>query len=169
MAAELARRLKEASDKAAQAEAEQKKKEAEENKRREAEQKRLEELKKDNNLCPKCVQDRGKILEAILLQVLGGEPGRQTKKDMGPAVVEGFRKVKRLGAGGMGEVWLVQEVKTGKNYALKRCCRKWRLISWPKRHFCGKLSLEKRLNIKMLLMYIRPVAKAECFMELLQE
>ena len=33
--------------------------------------------------------------------------------------LKGFRKEKRLGAGGMGEVWLVQEEKTGKKFALK--------------------------------------------------
>lgn len=111
----------------------------EENKRREAELKKLEEAKKqqaalqkkcagcgamftpkmeDNNLCPKCIRDRDKILEAILMQVFGGGP-QQPQMDVGPAALRGFRNVKKLGAGGMGEVWLIREEKTGKNYALK--------------------------------------------------
>lgn len=173
VAAELARKLKEAANKAAKVEDERKHKEAEqqaaalkkaeeekqhkleeqrkaeidrlrrqeeENRHREAELKRLEEIKKqqagaqkkcagcgamftpkmaDNNLCPKCMGDRDKIVEAILMQMLGGVLAQQPQKDTGPAAVKGFRKVKRLGVGGMGEVWLVQEEKTGKKYALK--------------------------------------------------
>ncbi|MPM08186.1 Serine/threonine-protein kinase PknD [bioreactor metagenome] len=119
------------------AEEEQRERVAKENKRREAECKRLEEMKNqqaekrcmgcgrqftpkslDNNLCPKCVEDREKVLEAILKQALGVALVQQ-EKDSGPAILKGFRKVKRLGAGGMGEVWLVQEEKTGKKFALK--------------------------------------------------
>ncbi len=168
-AAELAKKLREAADKAANEEAEKQRKEAEEKaaalkkaeeekqrrieqqrreeeerrrreeqekQRLEAERKRLEEQKRqgqkkcancgasftpkgeDNNLCPRCVEDRGKVLEAILLQALGGML-EQPKKDIGPAAIKGFRKVKLLGAGGMGEVWLVQEEATGRQYALK--------------------------------------------------
>lgn len=169
-AAELAKKLKDAADRAAREAAEKQRKEAEakaeelkkaeaekqrrleqqcqeeeerrrreeqEKQRLEAERKRLEELKnrgqkkcadcgvlfipkgEDNNLCPKCVEDRGKILEVILMQALGDAFAQQPQKDNGPAVVRGYRKVKRLGAGGMGEVWLVREEATGKQYALK--------------------------------------------------
>lgn len=172
VAMELAKKLKEAADKAAKdeaerkrmeaeqqagalrkaeeekqrkleeqrkAEEERKKKEAEEQRRREAEQMRLEEIKKqqagaqrkcsgcgvlftpktpDNNLCPRCIQNMDIVLDAILMQMLGGA-AVQPQKNMGPAAIKGFHKVKKLGAGGMGEVWLVQEEKTGKKYALK--------------------------------------------------
>lgn len=169
-AAELAKKLKDAADRAAREAAEKQRKEAEakaeelkkseqekqrrleqqrkeeeerrrreeqEKQRLEAERKRLEQLKQqgqkkcadcgalfipkgeDNNLCPKCVEDRGKILEVILMQALGGAIAQQPLKDIGPAAVKGYRKVKRLGAGGMGEVWLVREEATGKQYALK--------------------------------------------------
>ena len=77
---------------------------AEENARREAARKRLEEMKKqqadkkcnscgkqftpkaqDNNLCPKCAEDREKILEAILKQALGAALAQQGK-DNGPEI-----------------------------------------------------------------------------------
>ena len=121
------------------AEEERRRREEEAKKRLEAEKKRLEALKKQNgpvqkkcagcgtlftpksagnNLCPKCIADRGKLLEAILMQALKGAinmPG----KDTGPAALKGFRKVKQLGEGGMGEVWLVEEEAKKKRYALK--------------------------------------------------
>lgn len=112
------------------AEEERRQRQAEENEKREAEQKRLLQKKcngcgkqfapkaPDNNLCSKCAEDREKLLEAILRQALGAAFAEQDK-DSGPAVIKGFCKVKRLGAGGMGEVWLVKEEETEKRYALK--------------------------------------------------
>lgn len=70
----------------------------------------------DNSLCPECLADRGKVLDAILKQVIG-TPAPQ--RPAVPSPVEGYTKVKLLGKGGMGEVWKVQESGTGKYYALK--------------------------------------------------
>lgn len=139
MAADLERKLKQAADKAEEEIQEEikreleKQRQAEEDKRRETEQKQqaVSQIKcpgcgslftpqdPDCNLCPQCAEDQGKVLEAILRQILEGLPGQDPAKELGPAPIKGFRKVKRLGAGGMGEVWLVQEEKTGKQYALK--------------------------------------------------
>ncbi len=70
----------------------------------------------DNNLCPDCLSDKAKVVDAIILQMLGLQ---EPQKPLGPSPVEGYKKVKLLGKGGMGEVWKVQETKSGKYFALK--------------------------------------------------
>lgn len=70
----------------------------------------------DNNLCSACLADRAKVLDAVLRAMLGNAPA---EKASGPSPVKGYQKVKLLGKGGMGEVWKVQDEKTGKYYALK--------------------------------------------------
>jgi len=163
-AIELARKLKEAADKAAQEEAEQA-----------VAQKRCADCgaaftpqAPDNNLCSKCVQDRGKILEAILLQALGGLPGQQPLKDMGPAVVEGFRKVKKLGAGGMGEVWLVQDIKTGKNYALKTMLPQVAANKLAKAAFLREAELGEALEHKNIVKVYRTGSESGVFYILME-
>ncbi|MDR2401679.1 MAG: protein kinase, partial [Deferribacteraceae bacterium] len=126
------RALKEALAKAA----ELKRKEEEEKKRRiELEEKRLAEQKRkeaenkerqnrrcevcgdaitDKNapeICPNCQKDPMKVLFFLM---------QRAKKGTGDAVqIAGYRNVKLLGQGGMGQVWLVEEEATGKQMALK--------------------------------------------------
>lgn len=222
VAAELAKKLKGAVDKASKEEAERKRKEAEhqavaikkaegekrlrleeqrkaeeerqrreeeENKRREAELKRLEEIKKqqasaqrkcagcglmftpkviDNNLCPKCIQDRDKILEAILMQMLEGGLNQQPQKNVEPAVLKGFRKVKRLGAGGMGEVWLVQEEKTGKKYALKTMLPQVAADKRSKETFLREAMLGEALDHKNIIKVYRTGCESGVFFILME-
>ena len=71
----------------------------------------------DNNLCPACLNDRGKVIDAILgnfnIQVAPPE------KAVGASPLPGYVKIKLLGKGGMGEVWKVRQESTGKLFALK--------------------------------------------------
>lgn len=75
----------------------------------------------DNNLCPDCLADRDKVLDALLVAMLYGagigEKGEE--KAIGDSPVKGYEKIKLLGKGGMGEVWKVRETSTGKCFALK--------------------------------------------------
>ncbi len=72
----------------------------------------------DNNLCTDCLKDQGKILDDILMALIGGALAQQGEK-LEASPVEGYDKVGLLGKGGMGEVWKVREKKTGKILALK--------------------------------------------------
>ena len=103
----------------------------------------------DHNICPKCAQDRNKILEAILMQAIGGIG--QSPKDMGPANIKGFRKVKKIGAGAMGEVWLVREEKTGRHYAVKTMLPQVAADKHAKETFLREAMLGEALNNKNII------------------
>ena len=178
--------LKKAEEEIQRKQDEQRKRAAEENERREAERKHLEEMKNqqtekrcmgcgkqftpkapDNNLCPKCVEDRKKVLEAILKHALGAALVQQ-EKDSGPAILKGFRKVKRLGAGGMGEVWLVQEEKTGKKFALKTMLPQVAADERAKKSFLREARLGEALEHKNVIRVYKTGCESDMFFILME-
>ena len=63
------------------------------------------------NICSDCKNDFSLILSCLM---------DEAQKGTGDAsVIAGYRTISVLGKGGMGEVWLVEEEKTGKQMALK--------------------------------------------------
>ncbi len=73
----------------------------------------------DNNLCPDCLADRAKMVDAVLRDMLGGMLGTRPGEARSGSPIEGFEKIKLLGKGAMGEVWKVKEISSGTYYALK--------------------------------------------------
>ncbi|MDR3142032.1 MAG: protein kinase [Tannerellaceae bacterium] len=63
------------------------------------------------NICSTCLKDPVRILEFLLLEA---DNGNDEVKG-----IAGYHKIKELGHGGMGVVWLVEEKKTGEQMALK--------------------------------------------------
>ncbi|MDR1162125.1 MAG: protein kinase [Tannerellaceae bacterium] len=63
------------------------------------------------NICSACLKDPVKILEFMLQEAAKGNDDVKG--------IAGYRKIKELGRGGMGAVWLVEEKQTGKRMALK--------------------------------------------------
>jgi serine/threonine-protein kinase len=121
-AAEEARRAKEK----AEAERKEKEEKAEKERKAKAEAERkaaaaknkcavcgdpLDEGANGTNICSNCRKDPLKLL----MHLLGG--GK--KKENNTGAVAGYRNIKQLGQGGMGQVWLVEEEKTGERMALK--------------------------------------------------
>lgn len=63
------------------------------------------------NICPNCQRDPMKVLEFLLMEAMRGQGDAKE--------IQGYKKINRLGQGGMGEVWRVEEEATGKQMALK--------------------------------------------------
>lgn len=163
MAADLERKLKQAADK------------AEEEIRQAASRKKCPGCgaiftppDPDNNLCPQCARDRDKVLQEILVQALGGVLGQQSQKDLGPAAIKGFHKVKRLGAGGMGEVWLVQDEKNGRQYALKTMLPEVAANKLAKETFLREAMLGEALDHKNIIKVFKTGCESGVFYILME-
>lgn len=185
-AAAAAAALKKAEEELQRKQDEQRKRAAEENERREAERKRLEEMKNqqtekrcmgcgkqftpkapDRTLCPKCAGDREKVLEAILKQKLGTAIV-QPEKVRTPASLKSLCKVKRLGAGGMGEVWLVQEEKTGRKFALKTMLPQVAADERAKKSFLREARLGEALEHKNVIRVYKTGCESGVFFILME-
>ena len=101
----------------------------------------------DNDLCEICLNDRAKVMDAILMALLQGV-GEAQEKPAGPSPVQGYDKVSLLGEGGMGEVWKVKEKKTGKYFALKTMLPQVAADENAKKLFLREASVGKCLKHK---------------------
>jgi serine/threonine-protein kinase len=71
----------------------------------------LDENSNGTNICSKCRKNPVNIMQLLLRLAMQG------KDDV--VNIAGFKNVKLLGKGGMGQVWLVENEKTGERMALK--------------------------------------------------
>lgn len=121
----------------------------------------------ENNICPKCAEDQGKVLEAIFRQIFEGLPVQEPQKNFGQAI-KGFLKVKRLGAGGMGEVWLVQEEKTDRQYALKTMLPEVAANKIAKETFLREARLGEALDHKNIIKVFKTGCESGVFYILME-
>lgn len=103
----------------------------------------------DNNLCPDCLKDRGKVIDAILGNLIAGAAPQE--KAVGPSLLRGYVKVKLLGKGGMGEVWKVRQESTGKLFALKTMLPHAAADTQSKRLFLREAEIGKVLQHKNVI------------------
>jgi serine/threonine-protein kinase len=66
------------------------------------------------DICEDCQNDPEKVLQIVLAELF---KTRDKAPDAGKVV--GYRQIKKLGEGGMGEVWQVEEEETGQQMAMK--------------------------------------------------
>lgn len=68
----------------------------------------------------------------------------------GTTLIARYRVIRRLGEGGMGEVYLVQEVSTGERWAMKEALADTTAspedLAWAREHFDQEVALMKRLR-----------------------
>lgn len=74
------------------------------------------------NICQDCINDPRKLLDILLQDAMKGiHQANEAPELRNEAVkINGYRKIKELGRGGMGYVLLVEDEKTKKQYALKQ-------------------------------------------------
>ena len=105
----------------------------------------------DQTLCESCMNKREEaevVLKALLEAMLAG---KRDETPAGPSPVQGYEKVKRLGRGGMGDVWKVRETKTGKYYALKTMLPQVAADDHSKKMFLREAKMAEMLRHKNVL------------------
>ena len=102
----------------------------------------------DNYLCPDCLADRGKIIDGVLDALRDKLPhGRHAPGEAGePSILEGFDQIRRLGAGGYGEVWRVRRRSDGKDFALKTMLSAVAADEENKRAFLREAGISRQLS-----------------------
>ena len=103
----------------------------------------------DNNnqgearICGKCRQNNMELLEKLLKKAAGS--------DREAAAVKEYRRVRKLGEGGMGEAWLVEEVSTGEKAALKSMLPGMALNNKVRQLFMREASIGRFMNHKNVI------------------
>lgn len=78
-------------------------------------------VSEDNNLCPDCLAERGKIIDGALGALRMQIPVKKVeeRKPHNPSFLKGYDNLGQLGKGAMGEVSRVERLSDGKQFALK--------------------------------------------------
>ncbi|MDR2767198.1 MAG: protein kinase [Treponema sp.] len=109
-------------------------------------------------ICPKCRENPMDILMGMLKQA-----GGRDIED-----IRGYRKIRQLGRGGMGEVWLVEEEETGRQAALKVMLPDMAVDERCRKGFLREASLGQQLRHENIITQIKYGNSGDAFF-LLQE
>ena len=112
------------------------------------------------NICPACRENPLNVLEFLLRQAVG-ETGEAKE-------IAGYRKIRSLGRGGMGEVWLVEEEATRKQMALKLMLPKAAVNARSREMFMREAFLAQQLNHKNVVRQYKNGNSGDTFFMLLE-
>lgn len=112
------------------------------------------------NICPECAHDPVRVIEFLFLQAMKGEGDA---KD-----IAGYKRVRSLGRGGMGEVWLVEEEKTGQQMALKLMLSRVAASPEHKRSFMREAFVAEQLIHKNVVRHFKSGNSGDTFFMLLE-
>lgn len=93
-------------------------------------------------VCPECKARHDQEQKIKLAQRVISPENKANQNDLFP----GYKTIRRLGHGGMGEVWLATSNKDGKNYAIKRMLPKLAAIPHSRESFLREASLANQLS-----------------------
>ncbi len=106
----------------------------------------------DNALCPECFDRCAKQIDVELRGLLGSvKTEKHEHKEIDTCPIQGFEMVSHLGIGGMGEVWRVREVESGKLYALKTILPQVKTSETVKEQFLREAEIALTLKHKNVI------------------
>jgi serine/threonine-protein kinase len=111
-------------------------------------------------ICPKCRENPMDILKRLFKQAGEGDKNLED--------IRGYRKIRQLGRGGMGEVWLVEEEATGRQAALKVMLPDMAVDERCRKGFLREASLGQQLRHENIITQIKYGTSGDTFF-LLQE
>ncbi|MDP4088259.1 MAG: protein kinase [Bacillota bacterium] len=111
--------------------------------------------KDDVNICSSCRNDPMKVLEFLLYQAMNGVGDAKE--------IAGYRKIRSLGRGGMGEAWLVEETTTGKQLALKLMLPQVAVNERSRNMFLREAFLAQQLNHKNVVRQYKNGSSGDTF------
>lgn len=112
------------------------------------------------DICFTCREDPLKVLKFLMEQALKGQ---------GDAVqIAGYRNIKMLGKGGMGQVWQVEEEKTGEQMALKIMLPQARVDERSKALFLREAYVAGQLSHKNVVRHYKCGQSGETYFILME-
>lgn len=115
----------------------------------------------DARICPACRNNPQRVLEALMLQAL------RSKADDAQQI-QGYKTIRSLGRGGMGEVWLVEEEATGRRMALKLMLSQRSADTRSREQFLREAHLAQQLNHKNVVRQFSHGSSGDTFFMLLE-
>ncbi len=118
----------------------------------------------DNALCPECFDRYAKQMDNELRGLIGSvKTEKQEHREIKASPIAGFEMVSRLGTGGMGEVWRVRELSSGKLYALKMISPQVKTSDTMKEQFLREAEIAVSLNHKNVVATHKTGSADGCF------
>lgn len=95
------------------------------------------------NICPHCMEYEG---DAVLRFLLADTPVRNREAAEDALNLPGFRRLRKLGEGSFGAVWLVEEAATGRRMALKTMLESALQQELERKKFNREMSIASQLH-----------------------
>ena len=115
---------------------------------------------REGDLCDSCRRDPFRVIESLLERAESGEADA--------AQLRGFEIIELLGEGGMAQVWLVEEVATGRQLALKVMLPRAAGDNRRRELFLREASLLGQLNHKNIVRHVATGGFGESFYILME-
>lgn len=95
------------------------------------------------NICPHCIEHNE---EAVMRFLMADVPAKDTEDESHALRLPGYRRLRKLGEGSFGAVWLVEEEATGKCLALKTMLESAMLKELERKKFDREMKLTSQLH-----------------------
>ena len=95
------------------------------------------------DICPHCMEYEE---EAVMRFLLADTPSLNKENEANALQLSGYRRLRKLGEGSFGAVWLVEEEATGRHMALKTMLESAMLLDIEQKKFDREMDIASRLH-----------------------